>query len=147
MHKYQSPAKKVRSLKRLPTFQLQRCKSRKLPSLTMSKVEETSYESSKPILSISTLPVISIPSRSIKQLTIQCVETTTVPPRPVYHPAIIRASLSMFGKKPAELEPDEIAKFNNYRAWKCQNGEEIETDIIYNPASGNQPCLHCGLPT
>ena len=112
----------------------------------MSKVEETSYKPSKPTLSIYACEPISI-TRKHKQLTIQCVETTTIPPRPVYHPAIIRASLSMFGKKPYDLDSDEIAKFNQYRAWKCQNGEQIETDIIYNPGSGNQPCLHCGLPT
>ena len=53
----------------------------------------------------------------------------------------------MFGKKPYDLDPDEIAEFNLYRAWKCQNGEQIENEIIYNPGSGNQPCLHCGLPT
>ena len=146
MPKYHSPAKKVRSLKRLLTFRIQRLNSKILPSLTISKVEETSYTPSKPTLSIYASEPISI-TRKHKQLTIQCVKTTTIPPRPVYHPAIIRASLSMFGKKPYDLDPDEIAKFNQYRAWKCQNGEQIENDIIYNPGSGNQPCLHCGLPT
>ena len=53
----------------------------------------------------------------------------------------------MFGKKSPDLDPYEIAKFNQYRAWKSENGEQIETDIIYNSGSGNQPCLHCGLPT
>ena len=95
----------------------------------MSKVEETSCKPSKPTLSIYTCEPISI-TRKPKQLTIQCVEKTTLPPKPVYHPAIIRASLSMFGKKPYELDPDEIAKFNQYRAWKCQNGKQIDTDII-----------------
>ena len=112
----------------------------------MSKVEETSYKPSKPTLSIYTCEPISV-TRIPKQLATQCVETTTVPPRPVYHPAIIRACLSMLSKKPPDLDPDEIAEFNQYRAWKCDNGEQIETDIIYNPGSGNQPCLHCGLPT
>ena len=41
-----------------------------------------------------------------------------------------------------DLDPDEVAKFKQYHAWKCQNGEQIETDIIYNPGSGNKPCLH-----
>ena len=146
MPKHHSPAKKVRSLKRLLTFRIQRWNSKKLPSLTKSKVEETSYTPSKPTLSIYACEPISI-TKIPKQLTTQCVETTTVPPRPVYHPAIIRACLSMFGKKPPDLDPYEIAKFNQYRAWKSENGEQIETDIIYNPGSGNQPCLHCGLPT
>ena len=148
MPKYHSPAKKVRSLKRLLTFRIQRLNSKILPSLTISKVEETSYTPSKPTLSIYACEPISI-TRKPKQLTMQCVETTTIPPqpRPVYHPAIIRASLSMFGKKPYDLDPDEIAEFNLYRAWKCQNGEQIENEIIYNPGSGNQPCLHCGLST
>ena len=40
----------------------------------------------------------------------------------------------MFGKKPPDLDPYEIAKFNQYRTWKSENGEQIETDIIYNTA-------------
>ena len=117
MPKHHSPAKKVWSLKRLLTFCIQRWNSKKLPSLTMSKVEETSYTPSKPTLSIYTCKPISI-TRIPKQLTTQCVKTATVPPRPVYHPAIIRGCLSMFGKTPPDLDPDEIAKFNQYRAWK-----------------------------
>ena len=82
-----------------------------------------------------------------KKLSICQVQTTSIPPKPVYHPAIIRACLSMFGKKPSELNNEEIGKFNEYRAWKKIKGEEIETDVLYNPASGNEPCLHCGHPT
>ena len=32
----------------------------------------------------------------------------------------------MFGKKPPDLDSYEIAKFNQYRAWKSENGEQIE---------------------
>ena len=46
-----------------------------------------------------------------------------------------------------DLDPDEIAKFNQYHAGMCQNREQIETDIICKPGIGNQPCFHCGLPT
>ena len=79
----------------------------------------------------------------VKKLSICQVQTTSIPPKPVYHPAIIRACLSMFGKKPSELNDEEIRKFNEYRAWKKMNGQEIETDVLYNPASGNEPCLNC----
>ena len=83
------------------------------------------------------------PGQQVK-LSIDKAESTDIPPRRIYHPAVIRACLSMFRKKPGELNDEEIQKFNLYRAWKRENGEEIESDMVYNPASGNQPCLHCG---
>ena len=94
---------------------------------------------------ISKLKFSSLKSRP--KLVIQKVQTTSIPPKPVYHPAIIRACVSMFGKKPGELDSEETAKFMNYRNWKLHKGEPIEQEMLYNPASGNQPCLHCNLPT
>ena len=40
---------------------------------------------------------------------------TSIPPRPVFNPAIINASKAMFSKHPSQLEPVEILKFNYYR--------------------------------
>ena len=53
----------------------------------------------------------------------------------------------MFSKKPQDLDAEEVQKFNAYRNWKQQNGETVETDILYNRAGGNENCLHCELPT
>ena len=91
--------------------------------------------------------VVHLPHVPVQKLSICQVQTTSIPPKPVYHPAIIRACLSMFDKKPSELNYEEIRKFNEYRGYKKMKGEEIESDILYNPAGGNQPCLHCGHPT
>ena len=53
----------------------------------------------------------------------------------------------MFNKHPDQLIPDETVKFKQYRKWKIEKGEPIEEDIIYLPAGGGKPCLHCNLPT
>ena len=93
-------------------------------------------------------PVVHlVPAPPVKKLSVCQVQSTTIPTKPIYHPAVIRACLSMFSKKPGELNEEEIIKFKQYKAWKKQNGEEIEKDMLYNPAGGNQPCLHCGHPT
>ena len=70
----------------------------------------------------------------------------SIPPRQIFHPAIIKASLSMHGKHPSELSQREIVKFNQYLRWKSDIGERVEEDIIYLPSSMRN-CLHCGHPT
>ena len=128
---YVSKSSKLRSLQRMINF-----------------FKSKSYNQEPVSLSISgTTPINIEPASKRNKLVIQQVQTTSIPPKPVYHPAIIRACLSMFGKKPAELDSEETARFMNYRNWKLHKGEPIEQEILYNPAGGNQPCLHCNLPT
>ena len=79
---------------------------------------------------ISKLKFSSLKSRP--KLVIQKVQTTSIPPKPVYHPGIIRACLSMFGKKPAELDSEETTKFMTYRNWKLHKGEPIEQEMLYD---------------
>ena len=119
------------------------------PELTVCVQHSSSFTPEKPQLSIIKLDQISIPpSKSrLSNLSIQSVQTTSIPPKAVFHPAIIRASLSMFQKKPDSLTPEEVNKFKLFIKWKLQNGEPIEEDILYNPAGGNQNCLHCDRPT
>ena len=119
------------------------------PSLTLCTNDSTSYVPDKPTLSIVNLESISIPPLRprLSNLSIQSVQQTSIPPKHVYHPAIIRASLSMFRKKPDCLTAEEVDKFNSFINWKLKSGEPIEEDILYNPAGGNQNCLHCDLPT
>ena len=73
MAKNPSPSKKLRSIKRLLTFRLQKMKLRN-PSLTVCKVEETNYPASR--------PKISIPAR-LSNLSIQSVQRTSIPSHPV----------------------------------------------------------------
>ena len=119
------------------------------PSLTLCTNDSTSYVPDKPTLSIVNLESISIPPLRprLSNLSIQSVQQTSIPPKHVYHPAIIRASLSMFWKKPDCLTAEEVDKFNSFINWKLKSGEPIEEDILYNPAGGNQNCLHCDLTT
>ena len=81
-----------------------------------------------------------------KNLTIMRPTLTSIPPRTIYHPAVINACLSMHGKHPSDLNHDEVAKFNLYIQWKRERGEPIETDVVHCP-SGIRDCLHCGHPT
>ena len=128
---YVSKSRKLRSLKRMMNFLKSKYYSKEPGSLSISRTTQINIE----------------PNPKRNKFVIQQVQITSIPPKPVYHPAIIRASLSMFGKKPAELNAEETAKFMAYRNWKLQKGEPIEQEMLYNPASGNQPCLHCNLPT
>ena len=75
----------------------------------------------------------------------ECV-TTSIPPRPIYHPAIINASMAFFKKHPSNLTEDEISKFNCYLKRKQELGEPVEKDVIFQPSSMRN-CLHCGYPT
>ena len=65
----------------------------------------------------------------------------SIAPRPIYHPAIINASKAMHGKHPSELTPEEVHKFNFYLRWKKEQGEPVESDIVYLPSSMRN-CLH-----
>ena len=72
------------------------------------------------------------------------VQTTSIPPRDIYHPAIISACKAFHGKHPSQLTPEEANKFNFYRNYKLQHGEPIEEDIVYLPSGGMKNCLQCG---
>ena len=81
-----------------------------------------------------------------RNLSISRCEVTNIPPRPIYHPAIINASKAFFKKHPCDLSEAEVAKFKCYLQRKKELGEPVETDIIYQPTSPRN-CLHCGHPT
>ena len=71
--------------------------------------------------------------------------SVSIPPRPLYHPAIHNVARTMFNKHPGELLEEEIVKLNSYCDWKRDCGEPVETDIIHLPSS-MRDCLHCGHP-
>ena len=67
------------------------------------------------------------------KLNLERCTSTSIPPRPVYHPVIISVCEAMFAKHPSKLTPEEINKFNMYKERKKQIGEPLESEIIYLP--------------
>ena len=83
-----------------------------------------------------------------KKLALSIVKNTShsIPPKRIYHPAIINASKSFYGKNPDELSRDEMIEFKFYLDQKKEIGDPVETSIIFQPSS-MRDCLHCGYPT
>ena len=77
----------------------------------------------------------------VKKLSIQEVQSTSIPPRSIYHPAIINTCIAIIGKHPSQLTTEEAN--NTYREYKIQQGDPIERSIIYMP-SDMKNCLQCG---
>ena len=106
--------------------------------------QTTSTEAVVQAVVVSTDVACGINSSSLaKNLSVATVQYTDIPPRRIYHPAIINASKAFYSKHPSELTHDEVQKFEFYLKWKCQNGEPVESDIVYLPSSMRN-CLHCG---
>ena len=99
----------------------------------------------QPNLVVSFQSSMDIPPnlKKMSKLNIVTIQSTSIPPRPVYHPAIINACTAMFAKHPSELRQDEVEKFKRYRNHKTQIGEPLETEIIYLPSGGLRTCLNC----
>ena len=79
----------------------------------------------------------------VKNFSIQKVQSTSIPPRGIYHPAMINACIAITGKHPSQLNAEEATKFNTYREYKIQQGDPIEESIMYLPSSMKN-CLQCG---
>ena len=85
------------------------------------------------------------PVRStLDKLSINSQSSISIPPRPVYHPAIHQACQAMFGKHPTSLTPEEVSKFKIYQRQKLKNNDSIENDVIYQPIGGIRTCIQCG---
>ena len=70
----------------------------------------------------------------------------SIPPRKVYHLALINVSKSLYQRHPSELTREEFKTFNQYLHDKRNNGEPVVLDPVYLPTSVRD-CLHCGHPT
>ena len=104
-YKNTSPAKKLRSLKRLFTFVQSKVSLVDIDimlKLTPTKLPSTSYIPATPSLNLTKNQSISIP------------------PRRIYHLAIINACQAMFRKH--LLSKEEVNKFNKYKEFKLQGG-------------------------
>ena len=101
----------------------------------------------KPELSMESLPSVDIPPGKRPTLSIAAQSPTSIPPRIIYHPAIINACYAITGKHlPSKLLPDEVKRFKKYLDQKREMGEPVETDLLYLPTSMRN-CIHCGHPT
>ena len=144
-----SPSKKLRSLRRLLAFILNKshvnCSNAK-QHLSISPQQSTSVSPTMPTFAVTSLSPMDIPPifKKTPKLSIRKNGTTSIPPRSVYHPAIINASNAMFQKHPSQLSPEELQKFKYYQEHKIRIGEPLETEIIFLPSGGIRTCLNCG---
>ena len=81
--------------------------------------------------------------KKLSYLTIVKSQSISIPPWPIYHPAIIHACLRFFTKHPSELSQEELEKFKQYRGDKAELGEPLENEDIYLPIGGFRTCLNC----
>ena len=122
-----SPAKMIRSLRRCITF---------------IKMKMVSLLPISPNLSKTIFPTISFSPEKPK-LSLETIEGIDIRPRKIYHPCIINACFTMFKKHPDLLAQEEIVKFNEYRAWKKERDDPLESNPIYLPIGGLRKCLVC----
>jgi hypothetical protein len=150
-----SPAKVLRNVKRMTnfiekkSFQQPKNKSQQITdvhkSLLITPHKSISFSPPRPRLVSSLLSSIDIPPIIKKKPKLQIVkiQSTSISPRPVYHPAIVNACDAMFAKHPSKLNPDEVQKFKLYQNHKTKIGEPLETEVIYLPIGGLRTCLNC----
>ena len=152
-----SPAKLLRNVKRITRFlenkpfQTPHNKSQDIhdvkKSLSFTTQKPFSYSPPDPRQKLvsSLLSSIDIPPVNKEQPKLDIIKSRSIsiPPRPVYHPAIINACDAMFAKHPSKLDPDEVKKFKMYRTRKIQIGEPLEEEVIYLPIGGLRTCLNC----
>ena len=96
-------------------------------------------------LTISHLPHIDIlPPEPILMIQNQEGSQISIRPRKIYHPTTINACESLFKKHPDMLQPEEVIKFNNFRKYKKEVGDPLETNVVFLPIGGLRKCLICG---
>ena len=153
-YKHTSPAKKVRGIKRLLTFLQNKSRSKSSDvqkSLSVCQQQSISISPTNPQLKLiatlqSTMDIPPI-AQEMPKFHVVRNQSTSIPPRPIYHPAIINACYAFFSKHPSKLEPEERKKFDLYRSDKHQIGEPLEKEVIHQPIGGIRICLHCGEKT
>ena len=134
-------------MKRMFAFYLKKSSKQKVPSLSICYQSQISIKP-EPNLATTLLPSIEIPpTPNILEkplLKLQNCQSTSIPPRPVYHPNIVNACQAMFTKHPSQLLPEEVTKFDFYTNMKIRYGEPLESEVIYLPIGGIRTCLNCG---
>ena len=79
----------------------------------------------------------------MSSLNLMKFQSISIPPQPVYYPAIINACQRFFAKHPRELKQDEAEKFKQYVQDKAQISEPLESEEIYLPCGGLRVCVNC----
>ena len=101
----------------------------------------------KPNLTLEKLAPVDIAPWKLPCLSIESQPVISIPPKKIYHPAIINARYAITGKHhPNQLLPEEVKKFKAYIDRKLEMGEPVESDLLYVPTSMRN-CMHCGHPT
>ena len=96
-------------------------------------------------LNACVLPATDIPPTPSKSnIKFARNQAVSIPPRPIYHPAIVNASEAIFGKHPDDLTHEEVNKFTVYRRQQRHIGEPLEEQTIYLPSGGMRSCVNCG---
>ena len=118
-------------------------------------IEQMSPTSVKPIHIDKSVQAVVVSAESAcetepiptsKTLSTKKLAPISIPPRAIYHPAIINATQSFYQKHPSELSYEEKKEFKLYLDQKKARGQPVEEDLIYLPTSLRN-CLHCGHPT
>ena len=104
--------------------------------------------SAKSKLSVTNVASIDIVPEAFSlqstKLSIEVQLSLSIPPQPIYHPAVIEACQIMHGKLPSQLSSEEIKEFKFYQQFKLDNGDPIEEDDAYLPLGGLRTCVQCG---
>ena len=100
-------------------------------SLSISPQEASSFfpPQIQSNLVVSSPSSINIPPnlKKMSNLNIIKSQSISIPPRPVYHPVIIKACQRFFAKHPSELRQDKVEKFTQYR-------KDLESEEMYLPS-------------
>ena len=68
-----------------------------------------------------------------RTLTTTKLAPLSIPPKVIYHPAIINATQSFYQKHPSELSKKEMKELKFYHDQKQARGQPVEEDLIYLP--------------
>jgi hypothetical protein len=119
-----------------------------LPKLSITPQQSLSILPPKPNLDVNLLPSIDLPPTIQRpKLEFLRFHPISIPPRTIYHPAVIIACNDMFAKHPSVLLPEEVDQFNFIRNHAEQVGKPFESDELYLPSGGVRTCLNCGQLT
>ena len=114
--------------------------------VSLLKESPNDLSKTRPICTFQKVSEVDIApmNSSCANLTRETQCTISIPPKPVYHPAIINACKAMHDKHPDELNKEEVEKFNFYIRHKMNTGDPIEHNVIYLPMGGLRNCMQCG---
>ena len=146
--KLDSPSKILRNVKRIAKFneKKKREKFNCHKFLSISTLESIDILPKNLELDVFVLPATDIPPTTSPKSNLEFTrnQAVSIPPRPVYHPAIFNASEAIFGKHLDDLTPEEFNKFNVYRRHQSIIGKPLEEQTIYLPDGGMRSCVNCG---